>query len=616
MLRYFAMIWDPASSQLATVQSLATRIEHASVSLHRVYSNDGLIVFVAGTDSGSSEIYNLPGGTGVIVGKLFQAKTSVDNTYLAANLQDHDSNAIRLSCGRHLIENYWGRYVAFLHNVARNTVHVLRDPVGSLACFRTQHHGVQICFSNISDCLAAGVTRFNVNWQYVGALLIDNALQIRETGLNEVYENLPGECVEFNGAATTKSAQYWDPTVIAQTAVIEDLGAAVTAVRRTTQGCVRAWASCYGRILHHLSGGLDSAVVLAALQGGTNLPQITCVNYFDDSAEGDERDFAKSAASAADCDLLQLEREVTRPDLEAMLRMPRTVHPEGYIYRVGQGIIDSALARQANAAAIFGGVGGDQLFYHDEQILAAADCMCFGGLRHTLRTVLDVAKLEGYSALHVLRTALQIRFAPRARQSLPTPADYVRFASPDLVTQLRQEVAEPRTGAMKVAPGKHFQIESLNRAPLSFDPLASDNGHELVSPLLSQPLIELCLRIPTYLHVSGGRDRSIARQAFASELPAAILTRRSKGGMTHFSVKVLRSNRAFFRDLLLDGELSRANLIDVGGLSEFLSSDFDAFSNGVTEILYTLMRIEVWLRSWTLPMRQTTPVQLRSTAEG
>src|SRR6185436_11940153 len=54
----------------------------------------------------------------------------------------------------------------------------------------------------------------------------------------------------------------------------------------------------------------------------------------------------------------------------------------------------------------------------------------------------------------------------------------------------------------------------------------SENGSpEYVLPYYSQPVVELSLRIPTYLCALDGRDRAIARRAFVDDVPEKILRR-------------------------------------------------------------------------------------------
>src|SRR3546814_5721791 len=60
----------------------------------------------------------------------------------------------------------------------------------------------------------------------------------------------------------------------------------------------------------------------------------------------------------------------------------------------------------------------------------------------------------------------------------------------------------------------------------------------VIHPLLSQPVIEHCLAIPTWLQCAGGCDRSIARQAFKPDLPAKVIERRGKGSPQGFIYQI------------------------------------------------------------------------------
>src|SRR3546814_12928828 len=51
----------------------------------------------------------------------------------------------------------------------------------------------------------------------------------------------------------------------------------------------------------------------------------------------------------------------------------------------------------------------------------------------------------------------------------------------------------------------------------------------MISPLLSQPVIEACLGIPSWEACEGGVDRSAARRAFSGALPPSVVGRHGKG---------------------------------------------------------------------------------------
>ncbi len=130
-----------------------------------------------------------------------------------------------------------------------------------------------------------------------------------------------------------------------------------------------------------------------------------------------------------------------------------------------------------------------------------------------------------------------------------------------------------------------------------YDPFERDAAAELVNPLHSQPLVELCLRLPTYVLTHGGRARGLARRAFAAHLPPEIRTRRSKGGMEEHLKAVLLRNLDFARATLLEGELARRGLLDRRRVEAALSLQPTTVETHIGEV-HRLIGIEVWAQSW------------------
>ncbi len=116
-------------------------------------------------------------------------------------------------------------------------------------------------------------------------------------------------------------------------------------------------------------------------------------------------------------------------------------------------------------------------------------------------------------------------------------------------------------------------------------------------PLLSQPLVELCLRIPTYLLIKSGRDRALARLAFERDLPTEIVRRRAKGRADQHVRNILDANLDFVRELLLDGFLVRRGLLDRAALDLYLTRSRSPADFQYSEILQEHACTEAWLRS-------------------
>jgi asparagine synthase (glutamine-hydrolysing) len=115
--------------------------------------------------------------------------------------------------------------------------------------------------------------------------------------------------------------------------------------------------------------------------------------------------------------------------------------------------------------------------------------------------------------------------------------------------------------------------------------------------LLSQPLMELCLRIPSYVWISGGCDRSIVRQAFADRVPAAIWQRTAKGSADAFYGQLVDLNAPFIRETLAGGILAEQGWVEPDWIDSQLSSrrlrDLEH-----DQILHRYLCAEFWVRQW------------------
>lgn len=136
--------------------------------------------------------------------------------------------------------------------------------------------------------------------------------------------------------------------------------------------------------------------------------------------------------------------------------------------------------------------------------------------------------------------------------------------------------------------GTQNHIEGFNR----------ERSHPTLWPLLAQPLVELCLRIPSWMWCAGGHNRMIARRAFADVLPRSIIERRSKGTPDSFVVELFEHNRTRLCELLEDGQLAAHDLVDLPEISRQLRDSRPVHGLGYWRIM-TLADVEAWLRAIT-----------------
>jgi asparagine synthase (glutamine-hydrolysing) len=148
-----------------------------------------------------------------------------------------------------------------------------------------------------------------------------------------------------------------------------------------------------------------------------------------------------------------------------------------------------------------------------------------------------------------------------------------------------------------IAPGRQLQIAALSEVLNRHRPFP---GLETVyehHPLLSQPLIELCLRIPSYWHLKGGITRAVERLAFRDCVPPEILAREQKGQSTPSLLEALRRSEAFVRELVLDGILAREKIIDRRTIEPYLRHQRPLEIDKIFPLL-SCIAAELWVQSW------------------
>jgi asparagine synthase (glutamine-hydrolysing) len=597
--RYVALIWDTANdSATAAAQTLSGRIER-SPPWARALNERGLILFHAGAtpDTGSSETRLLDAGAGAVCGRLFKLGHELEAH--PDTLSAEESAGIVASAGGALIEHYWGRYAAFLRNAATGEVHVLRDPTGCLPCFVTNFASVSIVFSDMESLSALEGLRFTINWKYVAAFVPYSALQIRATGLNEVTEVQAGERLTFR-AGNIERRLLWNPLDCVRRGLIEDAAEAIAALEECVRRCVHAWASQHRSIVHNLSGGLDSSIVLSCLKDAPNRPAITCLNFFAPQSREDERKFARLAANHFDAELVECALEASALDLPRLQRIRPAPRPWFYVYDLEQGPLEVQTAASRAATSIFSGASGDGLFVQARAELAVADYLYRHGFSAgVMRVALNAARITRTSLWPILRDGVRQRLKRPARNSLAA-ADEVRTLIPADVFAAAwndDSLIHPwLAGVDDIPPGLRWHILCVSIPPMFYNSFDTPGEVERTPALFSQPLIELCLRIPSYVWISGGRDRSLIRQAFARHLPAAIVRRTRKGAINRHNRKLMDANESFLREMLLDGLLVKHGLLDRKRLESFLSRATQPLGFEYNEVLRQHLCTEVWVR--------------------
>jgi asparagine synthase (glutamine-hydrolysing) len=104
--------------------------------------------------------------------------------------------------------------------------------------------------------------------------------------------------------------------------------------------------------------------------------------------------------------------------------------------------------------------------------------------------------------------------------------------------------------------------------------------------------------VPSWLWFEHGRNRAIARRAFADDLPADILQRRSKGTPDSFVAEIFETHRTALRRMLADGVLAKHGMIDLAAAFRVLDDPRPVHGDAFRRVLQ-FADVEAWARAWT-----------------
>jgi asparagine synthase (glutamine-hydrolysing) len=503
------------------------------------------------------------------------------------NLDDRVAEAIVSSRGRLLLEDFWGSYVALIELRDGSTV-ILRDPSGGQAAYLAAKAKVDLCFSDPLLAVRLGLAEPAVDPAFVRHWLIHPHLRTERTGLSSVKELLPGTLRQTGGREPAELA--WNPwTFAAPASQLRSVDDAVESLLGQTLRTIPAYARGAHRPLLELSGGLDSSIVAAAL--GKRGVTFSSVNFATSSPDGDERRYARLAAASAGSELTELRQQNEQLDLQSL--RPRSVRPG--LSPVLEPI-HAAFSRHAlaiGADRFLGGAGGDSLFCYLNTAAPVVDAAILEGLPAAVRTLQDVARLCDCTIWTAARYTL--RKTVRARRARKWRTDG-RFLRSDLLS-IRQDIHPWLEVPPDALPGKREHVEALVSISFFLDRMAATPGISSAYPLMAQPLLELCLRIPTWMWVGGGRNRAIARSAFAGLLPPELLERRGKGRLESMCARAYAENRPALRELLLGGMLAQEQMLDIASLEAFFAAGPELAETGHFR-LFDLATLELWRRAW------------------
>ncbi|WP_027485603.1 asparagine synthetase B family protein [Rhodanobacter sp. OR87] len=520
-------------------------------------------------------------GHGLLIGRVF-----TKDGQPISQCRDVDGSTHELISW--LLQNTWGDYLAVL--VERDSsaaITLLRDPSGAMPCVYSLLDDEGFITSDIGLAVDLGLYRKEVDWQAIAHCLNFPYLKTARTALKHVSELLPGSVLTCQGKEVS-ARPAWSPWRFVEEGVRhKDPRAAAEDIRAAISNVVRALSTGDDRFVVELSGGLDSSIVAVCLRDAS--PRATFCTMVMPVSGTDERPYARLVTEALGQELFPVDVGFDNVRLEFSVPRSSVVPVVGIPQNATNEIWEAAGLKYGVDGFISGG-GGDTIFCYLKTAAPAVDAFRERGVMAGIAAIENLAALHRCTVFKACRLTLkkmlrQPRTAWKEDRTLLNPA-YV-IAVPD-----HHPWMDAPRGSL---PGDREKIYNLIGTQLFRETALRGAEHSTHFPLLSQPVMEACLKVPTWMWIADGRNRAVARQAFADRLPQAILDRRSKGSYMGYMATIYMRNKQKMHKFLEEGQLCAHALLDRPALANFFAKDLASGDLSFLRI-FDLCAAENWVR--------------------
>lgn len=532
-------------------------------------------------------------GNSILVGKLFAR-----DTYQTQEKFDAIQTKKILENPALLNKQYWGRYSGILYHKEQQKITLIRDSLGLNTLFYMQTHNGILFASDVAliyDCLE---TKPEMNWSYFADYVIGSQFAPIHTPFLEIFE-LPGGMglhVTLKGKIETEL--LWDLQSISSKPIIHE-AEFENQLLDTLKKCTKAWVQDSKNVCVELSGGTDSSAVMILLSQVLRPDQkLIAVNYIDSKEpSSNEIEFAKEIADMCNASIHFPDWQGASPldPAEAQCRpnRPSTFSLFKQMNQKLQTILD---AEQCNT--VLNGQGGDHVFLAPPPEHSLADYWIQKGIRGSVPILQELSGIYRMPYGSLLWKNIKASARYYTGQKVAFMGHDESHAKAVKQKQTKQlHYLHPFT--KKFLHAKREQIQGLSHAVLFAERQQKTPYITYCHPLLSLPVVELGLQIPTYQSFKDGYDRIFFRNAVSKIKKPKAMWRRIKGQTTSTMINSLAANVNGIEELLMNGSLIKSGLID----SQWLSDTLTQIRHGKVDNAWPIVNFitaQQWLNQWGL----------------
>ncbi|MGH8325479.1 MAG: asparagine synthetase B family protein, partial [Steroidobacteraceae bacterium] len=379
-------------------------------------------------------------------------------------------------------------------------------------------------------------------------------------------------------------------------------------VRHTLLGAVRRQLASDVPLGAFLSGGIDSSILVAAMQEVSPSPPLTFSIGFGDPTYSELR---HARAVAAHCGTRHHEEILTPDYLSVLPQVISQLDQPIADFSVFPTLLVARMARRRVTVAL-GGDGGDELFggydtyradrlsarlldWQPARLRAAAEWLARGlplgkgkrGLANQLRRFLEGARLP--ADWQHLRWMIFLHDGQRARLYTPEFRAQVAGAAQGLVRAVLEGGGDRLAAQMRCDMRLYLPEDILAKV----DAMSMATSLEARVPYLDNEVVDLALAIPSRLKVRGGVRKWILKHAFAGSLPPAVLARGKEGFSMPMKQWLTHEWNGLMHELLSPASLAAEGLFDARYVGT-LMRQHESGTHNHSHLLWALMVFQLW----------------------
>jgi asparagine synthetase B (glutamine-hydrolysing) len=451
-------------------------------------------------------------------------------------------------------------------------------------------------------------------------MLLGRCQTTRRTFFSAIRRVLPGHSISFRADRIDES-RWGTPPVPERTFTSFEEGA--EGFRAAFEESVKDRLPGRGKVVCHLSGGLDSSAVAAVaatqLRAGGRREDLLLATARFPGLQSDEGPAARELAQWIGLPLHEWDGRA--PEMSDLER-PRRAWPFGRSSIAGSRQGDLELAGRQGATVVLSGQGGNQVTFESGYLQDALRV----GMGPYLRGLLDLLRhrIWRWERRHRASVLQEARSAVRGSilRLPPVPHDdpllggmpgwlgpRLRRAWFELQDEARAtaRLAGPGTGSLMtdivwtMTADDAGQVWTLEHE----DARGVECGVEFRFPFLSRSLLAVVLSIPWHLRAPSSRDRSLMRRALRGAVPDPVLARDTFIAFNESNMRNAQQASGWIASLLSDGTWCSEGLVDreavrseLWRLSKTSDEPFTYGHGDAWRRIRDIAAVEAWLRQF------------------